>query len=135
MADRLSDELFVSLLSFGYRYGIPDEADMILDARFLPNPHWEKKLRSLSGLDDPVRKFVVEREESREFLDRIIDLLRFVGPRFLVEQKKRLVLAVGCTGGRHRSVALAEELARRLEEETGVVVSVGHRDIEKAEKP
>ncbi len=133
-ADRLKDQLFVSLLSFGYRYGTPNEADMILDVRFLPNPHWDTELRALSGLEDAVRAYVVEKPEAGEFLDRAVDLLRFIGPRFLVEQKKRLVLALGCTGGRHRSVALVEELARRLEDEPGMVVSVTHRDIEKADR-
>lgn len=134
MADGLKDQLFVSLLSFGYRHGIPTEADMILDVRFLPNPHWDTKLRALSGLDEAVRHFVVDRADAGDFLERVVDLLRFVAPRFLVEQKKRLVLALGCTGGRHRSVALVEELARRLEAEAGMVVSVTHRDVEKADQ-
>lgn len=131
MADGLKDQLFVSLQSFGYRHGIPTEADMILDVRFLPNPHWDTELRALSGLDEPVKQFVVGRADASDFLDRVVDLLRFVAPRFVVEQKKRLVLALGCTGGRHRSVALAEALSHRLEGEPGIVVSVRHRDVEK----
>lgn len=133
LADRLGAQLFVSLESFGYRYGLPGEADMVLDARFLPNPYWVPELRARSGLDEEVRRYVVERKEAREFVDQIVSLLRFLGPLFLLEQKRRLVVAVGCTGGRHRSVALAEEIARRLREEPAIVVSVVHRDIERME--
>jgi UPF0042 nucleotide-binding protein len=134
LADRLKDQLFVSLVSFGYRHGVPDEADMILDLRFLPNPYWVPDLRPLSGLDPAVRSYVVERADAQEFLDRVVDLVRFLAPRFVVEQKKRLVLALGCTGGRHRSVALTEELALRLKSEPDLVLSARHRDVEKAEK-
>jgi UPF0042 nucleotide-binding protein len=134
LADRLKDQLFVSLVSFGYRHGLPDEADMVLDARFLPNPHWVADLRPQSGLNPAVRSYVVDRVESQEFLDRVVELLRFVAPRFMLEQKKRLVLALGCTGGRHRSVALVEELAHRLRSESDLVVSVSHRDVDRTEK-
>jgi UPF0042 nucleotide-binding protein len=123
--------LFVSLQSFGYRYGLPDEADMVMDTRFLPNPHWVEGLRRKSGLHAAVRDFVLERADAQEFLDQVVGLVRFTAPRFLAEEKRRLVLAVGCTGGRHRSVAVVEELAERLKAETGVVVSVSHRDIDK----
>ncbi len=133
LADGLRGQLFVSLVSFGYRYGIPNEADMILDARFLPNPYWEPALRDLSGLDDAVSAYVVDRAEAVGFLERLIDLLHFVAPRFVGEQKKRLVVAVGCTGGRHRSVALVEELGKRLGAEPDLVLSVSHRDIDKEE--
>jgi UPF0042 nucleotide-binding protein len=133
LADRLDDRLFVSLQSFGYRHGLPDEADMVLDTRFLPNPHWVEQLKRQSGLDHPVKDFVVERADAQEFLDQVVGLVRFTAPRFLAEEKRRLVLALGCTGGRHRSVALVEELAKRLRNEPGVVVSVSHRDVDKAE--
>jgi UPF0042 nucleotide-binding protein len=133
LADRLHDQLFVSLQSFGYRYGLPDEADMVLDTRFLPNPFWVPDLRPMSGLDPAVREYVLGRTDSQEFLERVVDLVRFLAPRFVVEQKRRLVLALGCTGGRHRSVALTEELGQRLKTEPAVVVSVMHRDVEKPE--
>ncbi len=133
LADRLLDQLFVSLQSFGYRYGLPDEADMVLDTRFLPNPFWVPDLRPMSGLDPAVREYVLGRTDSQEFLERVIDLVRFLSPRFVVEQKRRLVLALGCTGGRHRSVALTEELGQRLKTEPSVVVSVMHRDVDKPE--
>jgi UPF0042 nucleotide-binding protein len=131
LADRLDNQLFVSVLSFGYRYGVPDEADMVLDARFLPNPYWVPELRPKSGLDSAVRSYVVDRTDAQDFLARLVDLVRFVAPRFLVEQKRRLVLALGCTGGRHRSVALSEELAQRLKSESNLFVALSHRDIDK----
>jgi UPF0042 nucleotide-binding protein len=134
LADRLDDQLFVSLQSFGYRHGLPDEADMVLDARFLPNPYWVEQLKRKSGLDGPVRDFVVERPDAQEFLEQVVALVKFTAPRFLAEEKRRLVLALGCTGGRHRSVALVEELAKRLRSEPGVVVSVSHRDMDKSER-
>jgi UPF0042 nucleotide-binding protein len=134
LADKLKDQLFVSLESFGYRHGLPPEADVVLDVRFLPNPHWIPELRSRSGLDSAVREFVVERSDAQGFLEQVVSLMKFLAPRFLAEQKRRLVLALGCTGGRHRSVALAEELGRRLKEDTSLVVSLNHRDIEKPEQ-
>jgi UPF0042 nucleotide-binding protein len=133
LADRLSDQLLVSLESFGYRYGLPDAADMVLDTRFLPNPHWVPELRPHSGLDAAVRDYVLERPEAEAFLEQVVALIRFMAPGFMSEQKRRLVLAIGCTGGRHRSVALAEEIARRLREERALVVSLSHRDIDRTE--
>jgi UPF0042 nucleotide-binding protein len=133
LADRLSDQLFVSLESFGYRYGLPDEADMVLDVRFLPNPHWVAELRPKSGVDPAVREYVLGRTEAETFLAQVAALVHFMAPGFIAEQKRRLVLALGCTGGRHRSVALAEELARRLAQDPTVVVSLCHRDVDRAE--
>jgi UPF0042 nucleotide-binding protein len=129
LADQLSNQLFVSLKSFGYKYGLPDDADMVLDARFLPNPYWVSELRPLSGLDAAVKDFVLGRREAAAFLRRVAVLVRSVAPGFVSEQKRRLVLAIGCTGGRHRSVALVEDLARRLREDESLVISVSHRDI------
>jgi len=131
LAEQLSNELLVSLVSFGYKFGLPDEADIVLDSRFLPNPHWVPELCASSGLDEPLMRYVLGLEGAGHFLDAVVDLVRFLGPRFLSEQKRRLVLAIGCTGGRHRSVVLAEELARRLKDDPGVVISVSHRDIER----
>ena len=133
LADRLSDQLLVSMESFGYRHGLPDEADMVLDARFLPNPYWVPDLRPLSGLDQAVREYVLGRSDAEAFLGQVVELIRFLAPRFVAEQKRRLVLAVGCTGGRHRSVALVEELARRLQEDPAVVINVSHRDLDRRE--
>jgi UPF0042 nucleotide-binding protein len=131
LADELRGQLFLSLVSFGYKHGLPDDADMVLDARFLPNPYWMAELRPLTGLDLWVKDFVLSREEAGLFLDKVVDLVSVLAPKFLAEQKPRLVLAVGCTGGRHRSVVLIEELARRLQQDVGLVTSVSHRDIER----
>ncbi|NLE11256.1 MAG: RNase adapter RapZ [Actinobacteria bacterium] len=133
LADRLSDQLLVSLESFGYRYGLPDEADMVFDARFLPNPHWVAELRPYSGLETQVRDYVLGRQEADSFLAQVAALVHLMAPGFLVEQKRRLVLAIGCTGGRHRSVALTEELGRRLSQDAALVVSVHHRDVDRKE--
>lgn len=131
IADQLEDQLFISVMSFGYRYGLPTEADMVMDVRFLRNPYWDRQLKPLSGLDRAVRDYVMREEAAEGFLKRVLELIRFVGERFVVEQKKRIVLALGCTGGRHRSVVLAEELAERLRGEPGVMVSVTHRDVQR----
>jgi UPF0042 nucleotide-binding protein len=117
-----------ALISFGYKNGLPLDADVVLDCRFLPNPHWVPELRSLSGLDEPVRDYVLGREETGEFVDKVDDLLRFLLPHFLTEGKSYLAIAVGCTGGQHRSVVVVEELAQRLRAE-GHHISVFHRDI------
>jgi UPF0042 nucleotide-binding protein len=131
MAEQLRDQLFVSLESFGYKHGLPDEADIVLDARFLPNPHWVAELRPLTGLDANVKDYVLGRAEAGKFLDQVVALIRLLAPGFVSEQKRRLVLAVGCTGGRHRSVVLVEDLARRLRGEPAFVISVSHRDVER----
>lgn len=119
-----------SLISFGYKHGLPLDADVVLDCRFLPNPHWVPELQGLTGLDDAVREYLWCRPETGEFVDRVTDLLRFLLPQFLAEGKSYLAIAVGCTGGRHRSVALVEELGARLRAE-GYRLSVFHRDIER----
>jgi len=119
-----------ALISFGYKNGLPLDADVVLDCRFLPNPHWVAELRPLTGLDAPVRDYVLAREESGQFVDRVDDLLQFLLPHFLAEGKSYLAIAVGCTGGRHRSVAIIEELAKRLRAE-GHALSVFHRDVDR----
>jgi RNase adapter protein RapZ len=131
LADQLNDQLFVSLESFGYKHGLPDEADIVLDARFLPNPNWVAELRPLTGLDANVKDYVLGRAEAGMFLDQAVALIRTLAPGFVSEQKRRLVLAIGCTGGQHRSVVLVEDLARRLRGEPALVISVSHRDIER----
>ena len=119
-----------SLISFGYKHGLPLDADVVLDCRFLPNPHWVPELRDLTGLDARVREFLWRRPETGEFVDRVDALLRFLLPQFLAEGKSYLAIAVGCTGGRHRSVAVVEELASRLRT-AGYRLSVFHRDIDR----
>src|SRR5580692_3254218 len=119
-----------SVISFGYKHGLPLDVDIVFDCRFLPNPFWVEELRSYSGLDEPVRDYVLSQPESVAFLDKVADLVTSILPAFVREGKSYLTIAMGCTGGRHRSVTLAESLAERLgDEDEGV--SVFHRDIER----
>jgi len=122
--------MVTSVVSFGYKHGIPLDVDIVFDCRFLPNPFWIEELRPFSGLDEPVREYVLGKSDSQEFLDRVDDLLRAILPAFVREGKSYLTIAMGCTGGRHRSVALAEALAERLGA-SGHPTSVFHRDVDK----
>lgn len=119
--------LVVSLLSFGFRYGIPAQADLVLDVRFLSNPYFVEDLRAMNGTEPPVASYVLGQPDALEFLERTEDWLRFLLPRYQAEGKVYLTVAVGCTGGRHRSVALAEALAARLGRDCSVRLT--HRDI------
>lgn len=130
VSDSLKDSLAVTVSSFGFKYGVPIDADIVMDVRFLPNPFYVPKLRHKTGLDGAVKRFVSEREETQKFLERWLPLLAELLPNYLVEGKHHLSIALGCTGGMHRSVTLAEQTAdylRRL----GYDVSVRHRDIRK----
>ncbi|MGH9071596.1 MAG: RapZ C-terminal domain-containing protein, partial [Acidimicrobiales bacterium] len=120
----------LNVLSFGFKHGIPLDADLVLDCRFLPNPHWVEELRGLTGLDDPVRAMVLAHPDTTELLQRLDGLFGLVLPAYVREGKSYLTVAVGCTGGRHRSVVLAEELARLISAR-GYVPTVHHRDIER----
>ena len=120
----------ITLKSFGHKYGITTEADMVFDVRFLPNPHFVDELRPLTGLDAPVAEYVLGREETREFLTRSEDLLGYLLPHFAREGRSYLTIAIGCTGGRHRSVAITEALAAKLRA-SGLSVIVRHRDAER----
>ncbi|MBE0416662.1 MAG: RNase adapter RapZ [Coriobacteriia bacterium] len=126
----LASSLAITIVSFGFKYGIPTDADIVMDVRFLPNPYYQKALRERTGLEEPVRQFVLEREETVEFLEKWFDLLEMLAPSYLMEGKTHLVVALGCTGGMHRSVTLAEETARFLSTH-GFRVAVSHRDIAK----
>ena len=117
----------VSLVSFGFKYGLPTDADVALDCRFLPNPFFVEGLRLKTGLDQEVADFVLRRPETQEYLVRVVDLLSFTLPRYQSEGKSYLTIAIGCTGGRHRSVVLVEEIRHRLEA-LGQHVLVRHRD-------
>lgn len=123
------DRLQLAIESFGYKHGLPLDADVVMDVRFLPNPHWERKLRPLTGLDVRVREFVLDRDLTSEFLDRFEQLLAGLLPSYQAEGRSYLTIAIGCTGGRHRSVAIAEELGRRFAER-GVTAGVSHRDVD-----
>jgi len=127
LPDTVDDSLHILVSSFGFKYGIPTDADIVFDVRFLPNPFYDKDLRPLSGLDKPVADFVLGRKETKDFLKRWHPLLTEIIPRYVAEGKLNLGIALGCTGGRHRSVALAEETARFLQK-AGYRVSILHRD-------
>ena len=122
--------LSISILSFGYKHGVPAEADLLFDTRFIPNPFFVDALRGKSGLDPEVTRYLEEVEEYREFERRIVDLLRFLIPKYLREGKSYLTVAIGCTGGRHRSVAMAEAIVRDLRAQ-GCPAKSTHRDLEK----
>jgi UPF0042 nucleotide-binding protein len=119
-----------AVVSFGYKYGLPLDVDLVLDCRFLPNPHWVEELRDKSGLDGPVRDYVLRQPDAEQFLERVSELLRFLLPAYAKEGKSYLSIAIGCTGGRHRSVAIAEELAARVAAQ-GYHPTVHHRDIDR----
>jgi UPF0042 nucleotide-binding protein len=120
----------ISVMSFAYRYGVPPQADLVFDVRFLPNPYFVPELKGLTGKDPRVAKYVLERPETQEFLARIVDLCLFLFPRYQKEGKAYLTLALGCTGGKHRSVAIADELVRRLSTQPASL-HLWDRDIEK----
>ncbi|GAA2868573.1 nucleotide-binding protein Cgl1591/cg1794 [Actinoplanes cyaneus] len=118
----------VTFVSFGFKHGLPLDADLVFDCRFLPNPHWVERLRAGTGLDEPVRDYVLGQSAAPRFLDRVTDLLTDLLPSFAAENKGFVTVGIGCTGGRHRSVAIAEEAGDRLRRH-GVSAAVLHRDL------
>jgi RNase adapter protein RapZ len=120
----------LNLISFGYKHGLPRDADIVMDVRFLPNPHWVEDLRPQTGLDDAVRAYLDEQPETAPFLERFRGLLDAVVPGYVDEGKRYLTIAIGCTGGRHRSVAIAEEIAEHLRDRTDLPIHVDHRDLD-----
>jgi UPF0042 nucleotide-binding protein len=126
--DGRTPPLTATVMSFGFKYGLPLDADLVVDARFLPNPHWVPELREHTGRDADVRDYVLGQDGAQEFLDRYSDVLRLLVPGYRREGKRYLTLAVGCTGGKHRSVAIAEEFARRLTAD-GIAAVARHRDL------
>ncbi len=126
--DRESPALRITLMSFGYKYGLPVDADLVVDCRLLPNPHWVEELRPFTGLDEVVRDYVFAQKGAAEFVDTYTRLLRLYEEGYVREGKPYATVAVGCTGGKHRSVAIGEELAARLRAD-GVEVDVVHRDL------
>ena len=124
--------LYITVLSFGFKYGIPGDADLVFDVRFLPNPYYIEELRPMSGNDREVREYVMSNDKAEEFLDKLVDMIRFLIPNYIAEGKTQLVIAVGCTGGKHRSVTLANELYEALQKDEGDYgIKIEHRDIEK----
>lgn len=122
--------LFVTVVSFGYKYGTPVDADLVIDVRFLPNPHYIEKIKKYSGKEKPIKEFVLKREETREFIKKFFDFLKFLLPHYVKEGKSYLTIALGCTGGTHRSVTLSEETGSFLKEQ-GYNVVIRHRDLGK----
>lgn len=128
--DNVNDFMIIKVMSFGFKYGAPNEADLVFDVRCLPNPFYVPELKTLTGLDSRVSDFVMNSENSHTLLDKLTDLLDFLYPLYIREGKSQLVVAFGCTGGKHRSVTFAEMMYHHLEEK-GLKVRVSHRDIEK----
>ena len=123
--------LFVTVLSFGFKYGIPADADIVMDVRFLPNPYYVEGLRAKTGNDVEIQQYVMQFEETKIFLDKLEDLIKFLIPNYISEGKNQLVIAIGCTGGKHRSVTLANELYKRLDGNSEYGLKIEHRDIGK----
>ena len=121
--------LKLTVMSFGFKYGLPPDADMVADLRFLPNPFWVPELAPLTGLDEPVRDYVLSQPDAPEFVDHYVAALAAVADGYRRENKRHATIAMGCTGGKHRSVAIPEEVARRLRALPGVSVTVRHRDL------
>ena len=123
------NNLVVNIVSFGFKHGVPLDADLVFDVRFLPNPYYIDELKHLSGNDEPVKEYVLGFDEAKTFLDKLQDMVEFLLPNYVKEGKYQLVIAIGCTGGKHRSVTLANALYSRLAEYKGYGVKVTHRDI------
>ena len=123
------NSLIVTVMSFGFKYGIPTDSDLVFDVRFLPNPYYIEELKPLTGMDEKVQEYVMNAPESEIFLQKLADMTQFLLPNYVKEGKYRLVIAIGCTGGQHRSVTLANELYKRLKDEGQYSVKLIHRDI------
>lgn len=123
--------LMVTVQSFGFKYGIPADSDLVIDVRFLPNPYYVEELRPLTGKDQPIIDYVMSQRQTEEFLTKFTELLRFLIPNYISEGKNQLIISIGCTGGRHRSVALAEAIYRNLSENADYGIKIEHRDIER----
>lgn len=124
----MEQNLSITVLSFGFKYGIPVDSDLVFDVRFIPNPFYIPDLKPFSGNDEPVRNYVLSQTETQGFLSRIEDMLKFLIPNYVKEGKRQLIVAIGCTGGRHRSVAIANELNAKLNA-AGFKSSIDHRDV------
>ncbi len=125
---QLENEFIITVLSFGFKYGIPLDSDLVFDVRFLPNPFYIAELKQFSGNDEPVRNYVLGHKQTIGFVEKLEDMLVFLIPNYMQEGKKQLVVSIGCTGGRHRSVAIANEIQKRLKDK-GYKASIEHRDV------
>jgi UPF0042 nucleotide-binding protein len=133
LEDKGFDSLVITVLSFGFKYGIPADSDLVFDVRFIPNPFYIADLKPLTGNDVAVRDYVMKWDESKQFLQKLTDMCAFLIPNYVKEGKNQLVISVGCTGGKHRSVTLANELYNNLKN-MGHSVVIAHRDIDKDAK-
>jgi UPF0042 nucleotide-binding protein len=124
-----SEGINISVVSFGFKYGIPLDSDMVFDVRFLPNPYYVESLKKYSGMDEGVRSYVMKWPEAVEFMNKLVDMVEFLIPNFIKEGKTQLVISIGCTGGRHRSVTMVNMLSQKLKENNHRVMTE-HRDIE-----
>ena len=129
--DRAFKSLYVTVMSFGFKYGIPEDADLVFDVRFLPNPFYVEELKEKTGLDKEVRDFVLRFEDGPAFEKKLEDMVDFLIPRYISEGKNQLVIAIGCTGGRHRSVTFAEQLYGHLRRDASFGIKIEHRDIKR----
>lgn len=134
MQDKAFKSLMVTITSFGFKYGIPGDADLVFDVRFLPNPYYVDQLRQKTGNDPEVNDFVMKFEQAEEFLAKLEEMLRFLIPNYISEGKHQLVVAIGCTGGKHRSVTLANQIYNRLSDASDFGIRLEHRDIDRDEK-
>ncbi|WP_408069902.1 RNase adapter RapZ [Butyrivibrio sp. JL13D10] len=132
VANEKHNNLMVTVLSFGFKYGIPSDADLVFDVRFLPNPFYIDELKHLTGNDKPIQDYVKSFPECDKFLDKLKDMLEFLMPGYINEGKYQLVVAIGCTGGQHRSVTIANEIYERLKEADNFGVKIYHRDLKHA---
>ena len=123
--------LYVTILSFGFKYGIPSDADLVFDVRFLPNPYYIEELKEKTGQDKAVQQYVMDNDKTPVFLEKVTDLLEFLLPNYILEGKNQLVIAVGCTGGKHRSVTLANAIYEKMKEKEDYGFRIEHRDITK----
>ncbi|MEG0133217.1 MAG: RNase adapter RapZ [Clostridium sp.] len=126
--EQIETPLLINVMSFGFKYGIPLDADLVMDVRFIPNPYYIPELKPFCGLDKPVKEYVLSKSETKEFLSSFIDMLRFLIPNYKTEGKRQLIVAIGCTGGRHRSVAIANKIYEVLNH-SGSNAMIDHRDI------
>ncbi len=123
--------LFITIVSFGFKYGIPTDSDLVFDVRFLPNPYYVEGLRVKTGNDREIREYVMQFKEARQFLDKLEDMVKFLVPHYVTEGKNQLVISIGCTGGKHRSVTLANSLYERMRSQKEYGLKIEHRDIHK----
>lgn len=129
--DEKFNNFYITILSFGFKYGVPIDSDLVFDVRFLPNPFYEAELRKRTGKDEQVKNYVMSCESAGKFLDKLEDMITFLVPYYISEGKNQLVISIGCTGGKHRSVTLVEELEKRIRRSSEYGLKTEHRDIEK----